>query len=83
MTNVAISAAGLLPHANAVIALAGVDEFEPVSGCGNMNHAHEAGGKLIISRGNGAVDSQMAEHAFDAVALFVERPIMFNLHPAV
>lgn len=43
-----------------------------------MNHAHEAGGKLIISHGNGAVDFQMAEHALDAVALFVERPIMFN-----
>lgn len=63
--------------------LGGVDEFEPVSGCGDMNHAHEAGGELIISRGNGAVDFQMAEHALDAVALLVERPIMFNLHPAV
>jgi hypothetical protein len=48
-----------------------------------MNHAHEAGSELIISRGNGAVDFQMAEHALDAVALLVERPIMFNLHPAV
>ncbi|WP_420145893.1 hypothetical protein [Sphingobium sp.] len=60
-----------------------MDEFEPVSGCGHIDHAHEAGGKLIISHGNGAADFQMAEHAFDAVALLVERPIMFNLYPAV
>jgi hypothetical protein len=60
-----------------------VDEFEPVSGGGDMYHAHEAGGELIISRGNGAVDFQTAEHPLDPVTLLVERPVMFNLHPVV
>ena len=36
--------------------LGGVDEFEPVSGGGYMNHAHEAFGELVVARGDGAVD---------------------------
>ena len=63
--------------------LGGVDEFEPVSGVGDMYHAQEAGGELIISGGNGAVDFQTAEHALNAVTLLVERPVMFDFHPAV
>lgn len=63
--------------------LGGVDEFEPVSGGGDMDHAHEAGCELIVSCGNGAVDFQTAEHALDAVALLIERPVMLYFHPAV
>lgn len=60
-----------------------MDEFAPVSGSGDIDHAHEAGCELIISGGDGAVDFQSAEHAFDPVALLVERAVMFNLHAAV
>lgn len=48
-----------------------------------MAHAHKAGSELIISGCDGPVDLEMAEHALDAVALLVERPIMFDFHPAV
>lgn len=60
-----------------------MDKFEPVSGGGEMDHAQEAIGKLVVAGGDGPVDLEMAKHAFDAVALFVERPIMFDLHAAV
>jgi hypothetical protein len=60
-----------------------VDKFEPVSGRCDLNHAEEAFGELIISGGNGAVDFQAAEEAFDVVSLSVERPVMFDLDPAV
>jgi hypothetical protein len=33
-----------------------VDEFEPVSDGGDMDHAHEAGCKLIIAGGDGPFD---------------------------
>jgi hypothetical protein len=36
--------------------LGGVDKFEPVSGGGYMNHAHEAFCELVVARGDGAVD---------------------------
>ncbi len=45
--------------------LGSVDDFEPVSCGGNMNHADETLGELVVSGGNGAVDSQSAEHPFD------------------
>jgi hypothetical protein len=60
-----------------------VDKFEPVSGGGDMDHAEGAFGELIISSGDGAVDFQAAEEAFDMVSLPVERPVMFDLDPAV
>lgn len=63
--------------------LGGVDKIEPVSGGGGMDHAGEAAGQLVIAGGDGAVDLEMAEHTLDAVALFVERPIMLDLHAAV
>jgi hypothetical protein len=63
--------------------LGGVDEFEPVCAGGDMDHAHETRRELIVSGGDGAVDFRAAEHALDAVALLVERPVMFDLHPAV
>lgn len=63
--------------------LGGVDKFEPVSGGGEMDHAEEAVGELIVSGSDGAVDLEMAEHALDTIALLVERPVMFDLDAAV
>lgn len=63
--------------------LGGVDKFQPVSGGGEVDHAEEAAGELVVAGGNGAIDLQVAEHAFDAIALLVERPVVFDLHPAV
>ena len=48
-----------------VFKLGSVDEFEPVSCGGNMNHADETLGELVVSGGNGAVDFQSAKHPFD------------------
>ncbi len=75
-----------LPFNNAerlVTVLGGVDKFEPVSGAGDMYHAEEAFGELIISGGDGAVDFQAAEESFDVVSLPVERPVMLDLDAAV
>ena len=63
--------------------LGGVDKFEPVSGGGDMDHAEEAVGELIIPGGDGAVDFQAAEEAFDVVSFTVERPVMFDLDAPV
>lgn len=63
--------------------LGGVDKFEPVSGGGQMDHAEEAAGQLVITGGDGTVDLEVAEHALNAIALLVERPVMFDLHAAV
>ena len=60
-----------------------MDEFEPVSCGGDMDHAHEAVGELILLCGNGTMDLQTVEHMFDAVALLVEPPVMADLHPPV
>ncbi len=60
-----------------------VDKFEPVSGGSKMDHAEEAVGQLIVAGGDGAVDLELAEHALDAVALLVERPVMLDLYAAV
>jgi hypothetical protein len=51
-----------------------VDKFEPVSGGGDVNHAEEAFGELIISSGDGAVDFQAAEEAFGVVSLDLGLP---------
>ena len=64
-------------------ALGCVDKFEPISGCGEVDHAEAAAGQLVIAGGNGPVDLEMAEHALDTVALLVERPVVLDLHPAV
>lgn len=48
-----------------------------------MDHAHEAFAELIVPGCYGAVDFQASEHALDAVALFVERRVMFDLYPVV
>ena len=65
------------------IVLGGVDKFEPVSGGGEMDHAEEAVGKLVIAGSDRAVDLELAEHSLDAVALLVERSVMFDFHTAV
>jgi hypothetical protein len=48
-----------------------------------VDHAEEAVGELVVAGGDGAVDLKVAEHALDAVALLVERPIIFDLYAAV
>ena len=63
--------------------LGGVDKFEPVSGGGEVDHAEEAAGELVVARGDGTIDLEVAEHALDAVALVVKRPVMIDFHPAV
>ncbi len=60
-----------------------MDKFEPVSGCDNMDHAEEALGEFVVAGCDSAVDFQATEEAFDVVSLTVERPIMFDLYPAV
>ena len=60
-----------------------MDKFEPVSGGGEVDHAEEAVGQLVIAGGDGTVDLEVAEHALDAVALLVERPVMFDFDAAV
>lgn len=60
-----------------------MDEFEPVSGCGDMDHTHETGGELIVSGCDGVVDFQSAEHALDTVALIIKRPLIPSRHPAI
>lgn len=59
--------------------LGGVDKFEPVPGGGDMDHAEEAFGELVVAGGDGAVDFEAAEEAFDMIAFFVERPVVFDL----
>lgn len=48
-----------------------MDKFEPVSGGGQVEHTEETFGELVVAGGDGAVDFEMTEHAFDAVALTV------------
>ena len=48
-----------------------------------MNHAQEAFGQLVVPGGDGSVDFQTAEEALDVVSFPVERPVMFDLYPAV
>jgi hypothetical protein len=60
--------------------LGGVDKFEPVSGGGKMDHPKEAVGKLVVARSDGTVGLEMTEHAFNPVALLVERTVMLDLH---
>ena len=49
--------------------LGGVDKVEPVFGGGDMDHAEEAVGQLIIAGSDVPVYLELTEHAFDAVAL--------------
>lgn len=60
-----------------------MDKFEPVSGGGKMDHSEEAIGQLIVSGCDGAVNLELSGHSLDAIALLVERSIMFDFHAAV
>ncbi|NIJ09434.1 hypothetical protein FHS31_003066 [Sphingomonas vulcanisoli] len=60
-----------------------MDKFEPVSGGGDMDHAEEAFGELVVAGCDGAVDFKAAEEAFDMIAFLIERPVVFDLDPAV
>ena len=48
-----------------------------------MDHAEEAFGELVIAGGDGTIDFQAPEEAFDVISFPVERPVMFDLYPAV
>ena len=74
---------GKLTVVRSLPTLGGVDKLEPVSGGGDMDHAEEAFGELVVSSGDGAVDFQATEESFDVIAFFVERPVMFDLDPAI
>jgi hypothetical protein len=52
--------------------LGGVDKFDPVTSWGDEQHAEEALGELIVSRGDSTVDLEVAEDTFDAIALAIE-----------
>lgn len=43
-----------------------------------MDHTEEAVGQLIVSGGDSAIDLELTAHAFDAVALLEERPIILD-----
>ena len=60
-----------------------MDEFEPVSGGCDVNHAQEGFWELIVAGGDGPVDLEMAEHPLDAVALLVEGSVVLDLYAAV
>lgn len=60
-----------------------VDKFEPVSGGGETDHSKEAYGNLLTAGDDGTVDLEVAEHALDAVALLIERPVMLDFHAAL
>jgi len=63
--------------------LGGVDKIAPVSDGREMDHSDEAVGQLVVSGGDRPVDLELPEHAFDAVALLVERPVMLDFHAPV
>lgn len=60
--------------------LGGVDKLEPVFCGGKVYHAGEAAEQLVVAGHDGAADLEMAEHALDAVALLVERPVALDFH---
>nr|WP_206365577.1 hypothetical protein [Sphingomonas sp. AAP5] len=47
------------------------------------NHAEEAFGELVVASGDGGVDFEAAEEAFDMIAFLIERPAVFDLDPAI
>lgn len=58
-------------------------DFEPVSGGRDLEHADETGRWLVVSDSDGAVEFQATEHALNAVAVLIERPVMLDLYAAV
>lgn len=60
-----------------------MDKFEPVSGCGDVDHGQEVFGELVVACGNGPVDFQASKEPLDLVALLVEFAVVVDLHAAV
>jgi len=48
-----------------------------------MDHSEETAGQLVVASGDGAVDLQVTEHAFDAIALLVECAVMLDLYATI
>jgi hypothetical protein len=65
------------------INLGGVDELEQVADGRDLDHAEESLGRLVIAGGDGAVDLEMTEQAFDPVALLVEDGVVDDRLSAV
>lgn len=63
--------------------LGGIGKFEPVSFGGEVDHTEEAAGQFVVAGRDGAVNLEVVEHALDAVALLLQRPVIFDLRPAV
>jgi hypothetical protein len=61
---------------NPSFALGGVDEFEQVAGGGDLDHAEEALGELVVSGCYRAIDLEMTKHSLDTIALLVEDAVM-------
>ena len=47
------------------------------------DHPEEAVGQLVVAGGDRAVDLEVAERAFDAIALLAERPVMLDFRASV
>ncbi|MEG8052029.1 hypothetical protein QP178_20000 [Sphingomonas aurantiaca] len=60
-----------------------MDEIQPVSGGGEVDYDEEAVRQLVVAGGDGTVDLEVAEHAPDAVALFLKNLVMLNLYSSV
>jgi len=63
--------------------LGGIDKLRPISGDGDMDHAKEAFGQLLISECDGAVVFQMTEETLDVVLPLVDRAVIIVLASAV
>lgn len=50
---------------------------------GEMERIEERGGELVVARGDGAVDFEMADHALDAVAIAIDAAVPANRRGAV
>ena len=49
-----------------------MDKFDPITDGGEMEHPEEALGQFVIACGDGTINLQVAEHAFDPVSQPVE-----------
>lgn len=47
------------------------------------DHSKEAVSQLVVAGGDVAIYLEVAEHALDAVALLVERPVMLDFYATV
>lgn len=63
--------------------LGSVDKFEPVFSGGEMDHAGEAIGELVIPCCDGTVALEMAKHTLNPVSFFVKVSVVVDRHLAI